>query len=90
METSLREEEGGETVEFDVVEGHCVYVKRADGADAFLDWDELPADLENAFRKDAKNLKAAHAGCLATVDAALEFYARAEKRDRRGSATVSA
>ena len=88
METSLME--GGEVaVGFDVVEGSHVYAKREDGADAFLDWDELPASLRDACREDAARLKEAFRACRGTMAAILNFYRNAEPRDRIGSAAVS-
>jgi len=78
MEAILKD--GTETVMgFDVYEDSHVYVQREDGADSFLDWDDVPDELKEVCLKAAEKLEDALKGYSSASAAVVERYARVEK-----------
>jgi hypothetical protein len=85
MEASLRGGGAGDKAEFDVVEGSHVYAQRDDGAAAYLEWKDVPAELKKACLSAADRLEAAFRSCSDASETVMECYVRLENEAARST-----
>ena len=71
---------GTDTVlEFEVIKGSHIYIFKEDGANAFLEWEDVPDEVREVCLRAAEKLEDAFKGCSSASAAVVERYARLEQ-----------